>query len=85
VQDGIASFGELGLTGRLRAAAQAERRLEECAKLAVVVALAPEGTSARMHGPRLVTAATLRDALRAGLTAAPKRRDDDGEADAKAA
>ena len=30
---GFAAFGELGLTGRLRQAAQAERRLEECAKL----------------------------------------------------
>jgi DNA repair protein RadA/Sms len=85
VHDGIASFGELGLTGRLRAAAQAERRLEECAKLAVAVALAPEGTSTRTRGPRLVTAATLRDALRAGLAAVPKRRDDGVEADAEAA
>src|SRR6187551_2206847 len=45
VKPGTAAFGEIGLTGRLRAAAQAERRLEECAKLAVAVALAPEGTS----------------------------------------
>jgi DNA repair protein RadA/Sms len=29
VVDGIAAFGEIGLTGRLRPAAQAERRLEE--------------------------------------------------------
>ena len=35
VRDGIAVFGEIGLTGRLRPAAQAERRLEECAKLGV--------------------------------------------------
>ena len=33
VQDGLAAFGEIGLTGRLRPATQAERRLEECAKL----------------------------------------------------
>ena len=33
VRDGVAVFGEIGLTGRLRPAAQAERRLEECAKL----------------------------------------------------
>ena len=44
VKDGLAAFGELGLTGRLRPAAQAERRLEECAKLGIAVALAPEGT-----------------------------------------
>ena len=30
VREGIAAFGEIGLTGRLRPAAQAERRLEEC-------------------------------------------------------
>ena len=33
VREGVAVFGEIGLTGRLRPAAQAERRLEECAKL----------------------------------------------------
>ena len=32
VRDGMAAFGEIGLTGRLRVAAQAERRLEECAE-----------------------------------------------------
>src|SRR5439155_9739440 len=30
VQDRLAAFGEIGLTGRLRPAAQAARRLEEC-------------------------------------------------------
>jgi DNA repair protein RadA/Sms len=85
VKDGVASFGELGLTGRLRAAAQAERRLEECAKLGVTMALVPDGTPARTGGPRLVAAETLRDALRAALTAVPKSRTDEGEEDAKAA
>ena len=32
VKNGVAAFGEIGLTGRLRPAAQAERRLEECAE-----------------------------------------------------
>ena len=32
VREGLAAFGEIGLTGRLRQAAQAERRLEECAE-----------------------------------------------------
>src|SRR5213592_3970284 len=41
-----AAFGELALTGRLRAAVQAERRLEECAKLGLVAVVAPEGTPA---------------------------------------
>ena len=34
-REGLAAFGEIGLTGRLRPAAQTERRLEECAKLGV--------------------------------------------------
>ena len=33
VRDGLAAFGEIGLTGRLRPATQADRRLEECRKL----------------------------------------------------
>ena len=33
VRDAMAAFGEIGLTGRLRPATQAERRLAECAKL----------------------------------------------------
>src|SRR5919109_1512020 len=41
---GTAAFGEIGLTGRLRPAAQAERRLEECAKLGLKQVLAPADT-----------------------------------------
>ena len=33
VREGLAAFGEIGLTGRLRPATQAPRRLEECRKL----------------------------------------------------
>ena len=53
VREGIAAFGEIGLTGRLRPAAQSERRLEECAKLGVVAAIAPEGTRQPNQDPRL--------------------------------
>ncbi len=67
--DGVAAFGELGLTGRLRPAAQAERRLEECAKLGVEVAVVPDGTRERKGGPRVVGAETVRQALAAGLAA----------------
>jgi hypothetical protein len=42
LRESVAAFGELGLTGRLRAAAQAERRLEECAKLGIAAVVAPE-------------------------------------------
>jgi DNA repair protein RadA/Sms len=66
VRDGLAAFGELGLTGRLRPAAQSERRLEECTKLRIASALAPQGTQAR-SGPRLVLASTLREAMRLGV------------------
>jgi predicted ATP-dependent serine protease len=63
----------LGLTGRLRAAAQAERRLDECAKLGIATAVVPEGTRARNGHPRILAAETLRAALRAGLEAVPRR------------
>ena len=67
--EGVASFGELGLTGRLREAAQAERRLAECAKLGVVTVVAPEGTRTIDRGPRVDGAETLRQALHAALEA----------------
>jgi DNA repair protein RadA/Sms len=69
VREGIAAFGEIGLTGRLRPAAQSERRLEECAKLGLVGAVAPAGTPARgkLHVQQVET---LRQAIRAGLDAA---------------
>lgn len=67
VGEGTAAFGEIGLTGRLRPAAQADRRLEECAKLRISTVVAPEGTSTR-GGPRVVRAGTLRQALAAGLS-----------------
>jgi predicted ATP-dependent serine protease len=66
VKAGVAAFGEIGLTGRLRTAAQAERRLEECAKLGLSGIVAPAGTAAT--GKIEVEAAeTLREAIRAGL------------------
>lgn len=68
VRGGTAAFGEIGLTGRLRPAAQAERRLDECAKLGLDRAVAPAGTAA--HGKiRVEGAETLRAAIRAGLDA----------------
>jgi DNA repair protein RadA/Sms len=67
VRDGLAAFGEIGLTGRLRVAAQAERRLEECRSLGITHVLAPAGTSARSSSPRLLAADTLRAALAQGL------------------
>jgi DNA repair protein RadA/Sms len=74
VQDGLAAFGELGLTGRLRAAAQAERRLEECAKLGLTAVLAPRGTS-RVRGVAVIEAGSAVQALGLALGEAAAHRD----------
>jgi DNA repair protein RadA/Sms len=74
VRAGTASFGEIGLTGRLREATQADRRLEECAKLGLKAVVAPEGTPTR-GTLRVVRAETLRQAIKAGLEAAPRDGD----------
>ena len=63
VEEGLAAFGELGLTGRLRAATQAERRLEECAKLGFRAVLVPKGTPSRTK-LALTEAETVREAVR---------------------
>ena len=75
VKTAVAAFGEIGLTGRLRPAAQAERRLEECAKLGLSSVVAPAGTAAT--GKIAVEAAeTLRQAIRAGLDGNRSEGDD---------
>jgi DNA repair protein RadA/Sms len=66
LRPGTASFGEIGLTGRLRPAAQAERRAQECAKLGLSSVLVPAGTKARAK-IELVKADTLLDAVSAAL------------------
>lgn len=65
-REGLGCFGEIGLTGRLRPAAQAERRLAECAKLGLSLAVVPDGTPP--HGKiRVATAGTLRQAVAQAL------------------
>src|SRR5579862_8498260 len=66
VRAATAAFGEIGLTGRLRPATQAERRLEECAKLGLKLVVAPAGTPAR-GGLQVPPAETLRQAVKSGL------------------
>jgi DNA repair protein RadA/Sms len=66
MKDGLAAFGELGLTGRLRAATQSERRLEECAKLGFRAVLAPKETPSRLK-LAVTEVETVREAVRAGL------------------
>jgi DNA repair protein RadA/Sms len=63
---GLACFGEVGLTGRLRPASQSERRLTECAKLGLAEAVVAEGTGGRGK-IRIRAAATLREAIRVAL------------------
>jgi DNA repair protein RadA/Sms len=75
LRESTAAFGEIGLTGRLRPAAQAERRLEECAKLGILTVVVPEGTRTRGGSPTLSTADTLRHALGAAIAAGPKGGD----------
>jgi DNA repair protein RadA/Sms len=66
VRESFAAFGELGLTGRLRPATQADRRVAECHKLGIGTVLAPIGTK-----DAGVEAETLRAALAAGLGEKP--------------
>jgi DNA repair protein RadA/Sms len=66
VREGLASFGEIGLTGRLRQASQVDRRLDECAKLGITTVVAPLGGTERAT-PRLAAVETLRAALGSGL------------------
>jgi DNA repair protein RadA/Sms len=68
VREGVAAFGEIGLTGRLRQASQTERRLEECAKLGIATVVTPAGTANR-SALRVAVAETLRAAIEAGLEA----------------
>src|SRR5215216_898750 len=57
LREGLAAFGEIGLTGRLRPATQAERRLEECRKLGLTAVVAPAGTKgASLEATTLVRA-----------------------------
>jgi DNA repair protein RadA/Sms len=53
-REGLAAFGEIGLTGRLRQATQTDRRLEECAKLGIKVVISPAETDTL---PKAITAA----------------------------
>jgi DNA repair protein RadA/Sms len=69
VREGQAAFGEIGLTGRLRPAAQAERRLAECAKLGLTAVIAPPETPASRGKLIVQPSDTVRKAITAGLDA----------------
>jgi DNA repair protein RadA/Sms len=59
----VAGFGEVGLTGELRSVGHADRRLAEAKKFGLAPVIGPRESGAA------VEAATLRQALRAGLGA----------------
>jgi DNA repair protein RadA/Sms len=73
VPAGTAAFGEIGLTGRLRPAAQAERRLEECGKLGLATVIVPATTKGR-RGLETKGVETLKQAIGAALASAEPRR-----------
>jgi DNA repair protein RadA/Sms len=66
-KEGLAAFGEIGLTGRLRPAAQAERRLEECTKLGLKTVVAPSDTPSGRGKLEVLQSETLPKAIAAGL------------------
>jgi DNA repair protein RadA/Sms len=59
VREGLAAFGEIGLTGRLRPATQTDRRVEECRKFGCETVLGPGSE-------------TLRKALASALSESPE-------------
>jgi DNA repair protein RadA/Sms len=73
VPAGTAAFGEIGLTGRLRPAAQADRRLAECAKLGLGTVIAPAATKER-GGVEIRAVETIRRAIAAALGDSEPRR-----------
>ena len=47
VREGVAAYGEIGLTGRLRPATQTDRRAEECRKFGISTVIGPETETLR--------------------------------------
>lgn len=78
----LGCFGEIGLTGKLRPAAQAERRLAECAKFGLGEAIVPAQTVAQddrgvKPAIRVVAVETLRDAIAVTLERGSGGTDED--------
>lgn len=68
----VVAFGEVGLSGDVRGVGRAESRLREAARLGFKRALVPESEACHVSGLKVVSVATIGDALAAaGLT---KRR-----------
>jgi DNA repair protein RadA/Sms len=65
----LMAFGEIGLTGRLRAVSQPERRLKEAQRLGLTHAIAPAGTLG-VAGTSLRTAGSVAEAIQLALAEA---------------
>jgi DNA repair protein RadA/Sms len=67
---GMVTFGEVGLSGELRRVPQAQRRLNEAARLGLVECILPEACMDGLEVPKgmkVTGARTLRDAIRGAL------------------
>ncbi len=74
VDPALVAAGEVGLSGELRAVSQLERRVAEAARLGFHRCLVPK-TSAHIKAPKgieLLTASTLREAIKLGLVGRAK-------------
>jgi DNA repair protein RadA/Sms len=70
LRPGLAAFAEIGLTGRLRAASQSDRRAGECAKLGLERALVCQGAVKSGAKLELIEVDRLGKALALGLESA---------------
>ena len=76
VRSGLAAIGEIGLSGELRAVSQLERRLGEAARLGFKHCLVPKaGAGVTVPGIELVSVATLKEAIKAGLAGGRQKND----------
>ena len=67
ISDSLLAFGEVGLSGELRAVPQAEQRVLEAKKLGFEKVIIPQANAkavAGIGGIRIIPCAALRDALR---------------------
>jgi DNA repair protein RadA/Sms len=73
------TIGEVGLSGELRSVTQLERRVSEASRLGFKRCLVPRNGARSIPVPQgieLVTAATLREAVRVGVGERRPGRDD---------
>ena len=78
IDPGLIAFGEVGLSGELRTVPQAQRRLEEAARLGFSQCVLPETALEGLDVPpgmKLLPARTLGQVFRAVLTKAEARRE----------